>query len=68
MKKKFVYIFMLVLAIVGCRILYGINYGLNSEMIVKDNLYRYDIFGTNDSIDTLIDGKYIYYITSISND
>ena len=68
MKKKFIYIFMLVLAIVGCRILYGINYGLNSEMIVKDNLYRYDIFGTNDSIDTLIDGKYIYYITSISND
>lgn len=68
MKKKFVYILMLFIAIAGCRILYGINYGLNSQMLVKDNLYRYDIFETNDAIDTLIDGKYIYYITSLSND
>ena len=68
MKKKFIYIVMLVLAIVGCRILYGINYGLNSNMMVKDNLYRYDIFGANDAIDILIDGKYIYYVTSLSND
>ena len=68
MKKKFIYIFMVILAIVGCRLLYGINYGLNSDMVVKDNLYRYDIFGTNDALDTLIDGKYIYYITSMEKD
>lgn len=67
MKKKFIYIFMLVLAIVGCRLLYGINYGLDNKMMVKDNLYRYDIFGNNDAIDTLIDGKYIYYVTSLTN-
>ena len=68
MKKRFIYIFMIILAILGCRILYGINYGLNNNMMVADNLYRYDIFGINSALDTLIDGKYIYYITSLVND
>ncbi len=68
MKKRFIYIFMIILAILGCRILYGINYGLNNNMMVADNLYRYDIFGINSALDTLIDGKYIYYITSLIND
>ena len=67
MKKKIMYIFMIILAVFGCRILYGINYGLNTEMIVMDNLYRYDIFKNNDVLDVLIDGQYVYYVTSNAN-
>lgn len=60
--KKIIYIIMILIAIIGCRILYGFNYGLNSNMLVMDNLYRYDIFGNKTVGDVLIEGKYVYYV------
>ncbi len=62
MKKRIGYILMLIIAIVGCRLLYGINYGLNSTAYYQDNLYRYDILNNQELLDMRIDGRYIYYV------
>ena len=43
MKKRIGYFLLIVIAIVGSRLLYGINYDLNNETEVITNLYRYDI-------------------------
>ncbi len=55
---------MIVIAIVGCWLLYGINYGLNDEVLVDNNLYRYNIVGNQNLLDMKIDGEKLYYLLS----
>ncbi len=62
MKKKIGYFLLIVIAILGSRLLYGINFDLNKDTLVLDNLYRYDIIGNKDLLDTYIDGDYLYYV------
>ena len=62
MKKRICYFLLIVIAIVGSRVLYGMNFDLNMDTLVDDNLYKYDIIGNKDLLDTYIDGDYLYYL------
>ena len=64
MKKRIGYFLLIVIAILGCRLLYGINYDLNPKMQVSDNLYRFDIIDNRDFLAMYLDGNYLYYLTS----
>ena len=47
MKKRIGYFLLIIIAIVGSRLLYGINYDLNNQTEILTNIYRYDIIGKN---------------------
>ena len=64
MKKRIGYFLLIVIAIVGSRLLYGINYDLNNETEVITNLYRYDIINNYELLDMKLDGNYLYYVVS----
>ena len=64
MKEKIGYFLLIVIAILGSRLLYGINYDLNSETEVQPNLYHYDIIENSEFLDMKLDGNYLYYVVS----
>ncbi len=64
MKKRIGYFLLIVIAVFGSRLLYGINYDLNQKAQVQDNLYRYNIIGNRDFLAMYQEGNYLYYVTS----
>lgn len=64
MKKRIGYFLLIIIAIVGSRLLYGINYDLNNQTEILTNIYRYDIIGKNEFLDMKLDGNYLYYVIS----
>ena len=68
MKKRIGYFMLILIAIVGSRFLYGINYELNKDTLVDKNLYKYNIIGNKDLLDSYIDGDYLYYIIGDTNE
>ena len=68
MKKRIGYLMLVVIAIVGSRLLYGINFNLNNDAKIGDNLYRYDVINGQTILDIKLDGNYLYYITHNNNE
>ena len=64
MKKRIGYFLLVFIAIFGSRLLYGINYDLNTDNQVSEHLYRYNIIGNRDFLAMQLDGNYLYYVTS----
>ena len=63
MKKKLGYIFLIIISIVGSKLIFGRDYHLNRDMLVNNNLYVYDIFGSNKVLSYFIDGQDLYYVS-----
>ena len=64
MKKRIGYLLLIATAIIGSRLLYGINYSLNTDKKIDDNLYRFNIVNNKDFLDMKLDGNYLYLLTS----
>ena len=64
MKKRIGYFLLILIAIVGSKLLYGINYDLNKDLAIDSNLYKFDIIGNKDLLDAYLDKHYLYYLIS----
>ena len=62
MKKKIGYIFLILISIIGSRLIFGKDYHLNSNNLLDNNLYLYDIFNKKSTTLTMVDDEYIYYV------
>ena len=64
MKKKISYLMLIVISIVGSRLIFGKDYHLNSNNLVQDNIYLYQIFNNKEVLSTYVDKEHLYYVTS----
>ena len=64
MKKKIGYILLIIISIVGSRMIFGKDYHLNSNNLIANNLYEYDIFDHKKAVLALVDDEELYYILS----
>ena len=62
MKKKIGYLLLIVISILGSRLIFGKDYHLNSDNLIDNNLYLYNIFNKSDVSLTMLDDEYIYYV------
>lgn len=62
MKKKIGYLFLILISVLGSRLIFGKDYHLNSDNLIADNLYLYDIFSKGEVSLTMLDDEYIYYV------
>ena len=62
MKKRISYLMLIVISIVGSRLIFGKDYHLNSNNLVQDNLYLYQIFQDKEVLSTYVDGEHLYYV------
>ena len=67
MKKKIGYILLILISIVGSRLIFGKDYHLNSDNLIENNLYMYDIFERREVSLSMIDDEYLYYILKNDN-
>ena len=67
MKKKISYLMLIVISIVGSRLIFGRDYHLNSDNLISENLYSYNIFGNNEVLSYFVDNEILYYIAKDSN-
>ena len=65
-KEKIACLLLIIISILGSRLIFGMDYHLNSDNLKGDNLYVYDNFD-NKVISTYIDKEVLYYVTKISN-
>ena len=63
MKKRIGYLMLIVISVVGSRLIFGKDYHLNSNNLMKDNVYLYQIFGSKEVLSTYVDNEHFYYIT-----
>ena len=63
MKKKISYLMLIVISIVGSRLIFGKDYHLNSNNLIKDNVYLYQIFDGKEVLSTYVDNEHFYYVT-----
>lgn len=62
MKKKLSYLMLIVISIVGSRLIFGKDYHLNSNNLVQDNLYLYQIFDGKEVLSTYVSDEHFYYV------
>ena len=67
MKKKIGYLLLIVISILGSRLIFGKDYHLNSDNLIDNNLYLYNIFNKSDVSLTMLDDEYIYYVLKNGN-
>lgn len=62
MKKRIGYLFLILISVLGSRLIFGKDYHLNSNNLITDNMYLYDIFAKKEVSLTMVDDEYIYYV------
>ena len=67
MKNRISYLMLIVISIVGSRLIFGRDYHLNSNNLVQDNLYLYNIFDGKKVLSTYVDDEHLYYVTYKKN-
>ena len=63
MKKRISYLMLIVISIVGSRLIFGKDYHLNSNNLIQDNVYLYQIFDGKEVLSTYVDNEHFYYVT-----
>ena len=63
MKNKIYLLLTIVIGIVGSRLIFGKDYHLNSNNLMQDNIYQYQIFDGKEVLSTYVDDDHFYYVT-----
>ncbi len=67
MKKKIGYILLILISVLGSRLIFGKDYHLNSNNLIENNLYMYNIFNNKKVVFTMVDNEYLYYVLESKN-
>lgn len=65
-KEKIACLLLIIISILGSRLIFGMDYHLNSDNLKGDKLYVYDNFD-NKVVATYVDKEEFYYVTKVSN-